>query len=84
MNISSVIVSAQPSLASSVSDALKQTTGVEIHATTDDSRFVVTIETDTDFETVGVFDRINAMTGVMSVAMVFHQFESDPEKEVCK
>ena len=84
MNISSVIVSAQPSLASLVSDALKQTTGVEIHATTDDSRFVVTIETDTDFETVGVFDRINAMAGVMSVAMVFHQFESDPEKEVCK
>lgn len=84
MNISSVIVSAQPDRASSVSSALMQTTGVEIHATTDDSRFVVTIETDTDFDTVGVFDRINAMAGVMSVAMVFHQFESDPEKEVCK
>ena len=84
MNISSVIVSAQPDLASSVSNALMQTTGVEIHATTDDSRFVVTIETDTVFDTVGVFDRINAMAGVMSVAMVFHQFESDPEKEVCK
>ena len=84
MNISSVIVSAQPDLASSVSNALMQTTGVEIHATTDDCRFVVTIETDTDFDTVAVFDRINAMAGVMSVAMVFHQFESEPEKEVCK
>ena len=84
MNISSVIVSAQPDRSSSVNNALMQTSGVEIHATTGDGRFIVTIETDTDFDTVGVFDRINAMDGVMSVAMVFHQFESDPEKEVCK
>ena len=84
MNISSVIVSAQPDRASSVNNALMQATGVEIHAITGDGRFVVTIESDTDFDTVAVFDRINAMEGVMSVAMVFHQFESEPEKEVCK
>jgi periplasmic nitrate reductase NapD len=81
MNISSVIVSAQPGRACVVNSALMQASDVEIHATTDDGRFVVTIETDTDGETVSAFDRINAMDGVMSVALVFHQFESDPERQ---
>ena len=84
MNVSSVIVNAQPGRASLVRGVLMQTAGVEIHATTDDGRFVVTIESDADSDTVAAFDRIGAMDGVMSVALVFHQFESDPEREVCK
>lgn len=83
MNISSVIVNAQPARASVVSDALEQMAGVEIHAATEEGKFIVTIETDTGGETVDVFNHINAMDGVMSVAMVFHQFESDPEGSVC-
>ena len=84
MNISSVIVSARPDQAPLVTSGLRQTAGVEIHATTDDGRFIVTIETGTDGETVDVFNHIHAMDGVMSVSMVFHQFESDPEMEACK
>ena len=60
---------------------LEQIPGVEIHAATDDGKLVVTIETETDGETASTFDRINVMDGVMSAAMVFHQFESDPQKE---
>ena len=81
MNISSIIVHAKPDALSSVRGSLEQIPGVEIHAVTDDGKFVVTIETDTDGETAGTFDRINTMDGVMSAAMVFHQFESDPQKE---
>jgi len=81
MNISSIIVHAQPAELLSVRSGLEQIPGVEIHAVTDDGKFVVTIETDTDGETAGTFDRINTMDGVMSAAMVFHQFESDPQKE---
>mgnify|MGYP003548815026 FL=1 len=81
MNISSIIVHAKPTELSSVRGNLEQIPGVEIHAVTDDGKFVVTIETDTDGETAGTFDRINTMDGVMSAAMVFHQFESDPQKE---
>jgi nitrate reductase NapD len=84
MNISSVIVNAQPGRTAVVRSGLEQTAGVEVHAVSEDGKFIVTIETDTDGETVGVFDRINALEGVMSVAMVYHQFESDPEREVCK
>ena len=81
MNISSVIVHAKPTRLSSVRGNLEQIPGVEIHAATDDGRLVVTIETDTDGETTSTFDRINAMDGVVSCAMVYHQFESDPQKE---
>ena len=81
MNISSIIVHAKPTQLSSVRGNLAQIPGVEIHAATDDGKLVVTIETETDGETASTFDRINVMDGVMSAAMVFHQFESDPERE---
>lgn len=81
MNISSVIVHAKPTEFTSVRGNLEQIPGVEIHAATDDGKFVITIETESDGETASTFDRINTMGGVMSAAMVFHQFESDPEKE---
>ena len=81
MNISSIIVHAKPTELLSVRGNLEQIPGVEIHAVTDDGKLVVTIETDTDGETASTFDRINTMDGVMSAAMVFHQFESDPQKE---
>ncbi len=61
---------------------LEQIPGVEIQAATEDGRLIVTIETETEGETASTFDRINQMDGVMSVAMVFHQFESDPDIEV--
>ncbi len=81
MNISSVIVHAKPARLSSVRSTLEQIPGVEIHAATDDGKLVITIETESDGETASTFDRINVMDGVMSAAMVFHQFESDPHKE---
>lgn len=81
MNISSIIVHAKPTELMSVRGNIEQIPGVEIHAVTDDGKLVVTIETETDGETASTFDRINVMDGVMSAAMVFHQFESDPEKE---
>jgi nitrate reductase NapD len=82
MNISSIIVHAKPTELMSVRGNIEQIPGVEIHAVTDDGKLVVTIETETDGETASTFDRINVMDGVLSAAMVFHQFESDPENEV--
>ncbi len=81
MNISSIIVYAKPAELASVRGSLEQLPGVEVHAATDDGKLVVTIESETDGETAGTFDRINLMDGVMSAAMVFNQFESDPERE---
>jgi nitrate reductase NapD len=81
MNITSIIVHAKPTELQSVRGNIEQIPGVEIHAATDDGKLVVTIESETDGETASTFDRINVMDGVMSAAMVFHQYESDPDKE---
>ena len=81
MNISSIIVHAKPTELMSVRGKIEQIPGVEIHAATDDGKLVVTIESDTDGETAHTFDRINVMDGVLSAAMVFHQFEPDTERE---
>ena len=68
MNISSILVHAKPAKLPSVRGQLEQIPGVEIHAATDDGRLIVTIEAASDGETTGIFDRINAMDGVLSVA----------------
>jgi len=82
MNISSLIVHAQASAREGVRASLARIPGVEVHAESADGKFVVTIEAETEGETAGLFDRIYLMDGVMSAAMVYHQFEADPEQPV--
>lgn len=81
MNISSLLVDAQPERLSDVRHALDQLPGVEVHAATDAGKLIVTLETDVDADTTELFGCIGAINGVMSVAMVYHQFEPDPEQE---
>jgi nitrate reductase NapD len=82
MNISSVIVNANPAKLPLVRTGLESISGVEVHAATEDGRLVITIETEDNGAIVGTFERIQTLDGVMSAAMVYHQFESDPEKEI--
>ncbi len=82
MNISSLVVHAQTSACALVRAGLAALPGVEIHAESMEGKFVVTIEAETEGETAGLFDRIYLMDGVMSAAMVYHQFEPDPEQPV--
>ncbi len=82
MNISSVIVHPQPGSAEAVRARIAGLAGIEIHAVADDGRMIITIETDGDGSMADTFDAINKTDGVMSASMVFHQTESDPDKEV--
>ena len=82
MNISSAIVHARPGHAEGVRCALASIAGVEIHAVSDEGKLIVTIESPDDRETADTFEAISQMDHVMSTSMVFHQTESDPEKEI--
>ena len=82
LNISSVIVHARPGTAESVQAGLSAVAGVEIHAVSDDGKLIVTIETDDDRATANTYEAIGQMDNVMSVSMVYHQVESDPEMEI--
>jgi nitrate reductase NapD len=82
MNFSSLVVDASPGSVTAVSAALRQWPGVEVQAATQQGKLIVTVETDSDAQTTDLFARINALDGVMSVAMVYHQYEPEPEQEV--
>lgn len=81
MNISSVLVNARPEKVKQVQDDLLALAGVEVHAATDDGRMIVTIEADSDQAVADMFATINHQPGVLSAAMVYHQYESDPDEE---
>jgi nitrate reductase NapD len=82
MNVSSLIVNARDGQADCVQALLTQQPGVEIHAASPEGKLIVTIETESDRETVAAFERITQTDGVLSAAMVYHQIESEPDQEI--
>lgn len=86
MNISSAIVYAKPLQEDALRAQLLQLPGVEIHAKTEDGRLIVTLECDDDMQAIDLYRTIEHLPGVLSVAMIFQQTESNPEQELtpCK
>lgn len=82
VNISSIIVHPRPGEAEAVRSRLTALPGVEVHAVGEDGRMVITVETESDGAMADAFASIHTTDGVMSAAMVYHQTESDPDKEV--
>lgn len=79
MNISSLVVDARPDFLAPVRLALGAMPGVDVHAATPEGKLIVTLETDSNDSTTDTFSHIAAVEGVMSVAMVYHQFEPDQD-----
>jgi nitrate reductase NapD len=82
MNISSAIVHARPGAVAIVQAGLATLEGVEVHATSPEGRLIVTIETEDDGSNAATYQLIGQLDGVMSAAMVYHQTESEPDKEI--
>jgi len=82
MNISSVLVSARPDRVKGVEAGLLAFAGVEVHGASDAGRLVVTIEAESDRAVADLFEAINRQPGVLSVSMVYHHYEADPDQEV--
>ena len=82
MNISSAIIHARPGDIAIVQAGLAMLAGVEVHAVSPEGKLIVTIETEDDGSNVATYERIGRLDGVMSAAMVYHQTESEPYKEI--
>lgn len=82
MNISSAVVHARPGHAEAVRGLLGELPGVEVHVETPEGKFIVTLESDTDADTIATYERVSTLDGVMSAAMVYHHSESNPEEVV--
>ena len=76
MNISSLLIHAQPERAEQVHAQLEQLPGVEVHAATADGRLIVTLEKSDDREMTRAFDQLGAIPGVLATTLVYHHSET--------
>ncbi|MDG4475642.1 chaperone NapD [Thiovibrio frasassiensis] len=77
MNIAGVLVHARPDSSAQVAVALGQMPGLEIHARTEDHRFVITIE---EHEQAVISETLLALyrvEGVLSASMVYQHCEQE-------
>jgi nitrate reductase NapD len=83
MNISGVVVRTFPQDIDSVSRALLQLDGVEVHGANADGRLVVTVERASEGATADILTAMQNLPGVLSASMIYHQFEdTGPEETV--
>jgi nitrate reductase NapD len=75
MNISGVLVKAYPENLVTIEKALATMTGVEVHGNNEDGRIVITVEDVSANNITDTLVEIQAVPGVLSAAMIYHQFE---------
>lgn len=77
MHISGVLVHAKPEHLATVLNGISRIEGLEVHATGEDGRMVVTVENENEQASCDVFELINQLPGVLSATMIYHHFEPD-------
>lgn len=77
MNISGVLVHANPAKIVAIRQSLVDLDGVEIHGESDDGRLVVTIEDIGDTQAADTMLAVHRLDGVLSATLVYHNFESE-------
>lgn len=77
MNISGVLVKAYPENLVTIQETLATMNGVEIHGNNDDGRIVITVEDVSANNITDTLTEIQAVPGVLSAAMIYHQFEEE-------
>lgn len=75
MNISGVLVKAYPEHIPSIEEVLITMTGVEVHGNNEDGRIVITVEDKSANNISDTLTQIQGVPGVLSAAMIYHQFE---------
>ena len=76
MNISGLLIHAQPQRVENVRARLEQLPGIEVHAVTAEGHLVVTVEGNGEQEMTQTFDRLNAIPGVHATTLVYHHSET--------
>ena len=80
MNIAGVVIHARPEKLAGVEAKLLELPGVEVHATAEDGRMVVTVEDEESRlgDTVMAFHNVD---GVLSASLIYHHFEESEEAQ---
>ncbi|HIJ89525.1 MAG: chaperone NapD [Desulfobulbaceae bacterium] len=77
MNIAGVLVHARADSSEQVAASLGRMPGLEIHARTEDHRFVVTIEEQENSVISETLLKLHTVDGVLSAAMVYQHAEPE-------
>jgi len=80
-HIAGVLVQARPENLSSVSDAINQLPGIEVHATQPDGRLVLTIEALNRGQVAETLTHLHSCAGVLSACLVYEQSDSESTEE---
>jgi nitrate reductase NapD len=75
IHVVSLVVYADPSRATEISDALGRLPGVEVHANDGRGKLVVVLETAGDPDMAAAIDRVDRTAGVICTALVYQQTE---------
>jgi nitrate reductase NapD len=75
MNICGCLVHVAKGQRSSARAAMEATAGVEIHAASDDGRFVVVVEDTATARASEIIMALHQISGVISLTLTFHHFE---------
>ena len=80
MNIAGVVIHARPEKLAGVEAQLLGLPGVEIHATADDGRMVVTVEDEAPRLADTVMG-LQDVDGVLSASLIYHHFEDSEQAQ---
>ena len=75
IHITSLVVYADPSRITEISDSIRRMPGAEIHANDGAGKLVVVLETTGETDMAAAIDRIDRTAGVFCTALVYQQAE---------
>ncbi|MDH3948718.1 MAG: chaperone NapD [Gammaproteobacteria bacterium] len=80
MNIAGVVIHARPEKLEGVEAQLIELPGVEVHATAEDGRMVVTVEDEAPRLADTVMG-LQDVEGVLSASLIYHHFEDSEQAQ---
>ncbi len=84
MNLASLLVHARPEQSAAVGAAIQSFPGVEVHATTEDGRLIVTVEETPEHSFTETVTEVHNAPGVLSATLVYHFCDLEmPAEEFC-
>lgn len=78
-HITSLFVLSRPTSRHEVASAIAQMPGAEVHAVTEEGKLVITLEGAAQRTIIDCIDAINALPGVISASLIYHQFDESEE-----
>ncbi len=75
IHVTSLIVYADPSRASEISDAIRQLSGAEVHGNNGHGKLVVVLETEGEADMAAAIGRVDRIAGVICTALVYQHSE---------